>query len=149
MYQAICYTDGSCGKDRSGGWACILTLDNGTSVEMAGWEPDTTNNRMEMVAAIRGLEFLVEPHRVFLASDSAYMLNTLKHRWYIEWFRSNKGRKNLDLWRLLVDHVNYHTTEFIKIQGHATDEMNIRADKMAVEARKERLGYKNVNRSTT
>lgn len=99
---------------------------------------------MEMQAAIRGLEYLKESHIVFLASDSAYMLNTLKYKWYEEWFRLDKDRKNSDLWKQLVDLVQLHTMEYVKVKGHSNDDMNNKVDAMAVQARKEKLEYTNV-----
>jgi ribonuclease HI len=146
--QFICYTDGSCGKDRDGGYACILSTQTG-NIEIAGWAEDTTSNRMEMTAAIRGLEYLNSPHTIFLASDSAYMLSTLEKKWYERWFATDQPRPNLDLWKRLVELAEFHIVKPIKIKGHSDDAMNIKVDKMAVEARKEKLSYINVNRTAT
>ena len=148
MEQAIIYTDGSCGKNKDGGWACLISIkhhDFSTSeIEIAGWEENTTNNRMEMIAAIRGLEYLKEPTQVYLASDSAYMLNTLKHKWYEDWFRYDKARKNVDLWKVLVKLTEQHIIKTIKVKGHSDDLVNVRVDKMAVQARLDKVSYTNV-----
>lgn len=146
MERAILYTDGSCGINKDGGYASVLKY-NDITVEIAGWETNTTSNRMEMVAAIRGLEYLKNPFLIFLASDSAYMLNPLKSKCYEDWFERKLARKNIDLWHILTDLTKYHRVEYIKIKGHSDDKMNEAVDRMAVQARKERLSYVNAYRS--
>lgn len=148
MEEAILYTDGSCGKNRDGGWACLIKK-SGVEIEIAGWEKDTTNNRMEMLAAIRGLEYLKERHSIFLASDSAYMLNTLKNKWYEDWFKYDRPRKNMDLWKKLVKLTNFHEVKTIKVKGHSDDWTNIRVDGMAVQARLAKVAYTNVFSANT
>lgn len=102
---------------------------------------------MEMQAAIEGLSFLTEPHHVYLVSDSAYLLNTLKHGWYEKWVKEQHDhpeiplRPNWDRWAALTPLVYYHQVEYVKVRGHKSkedggDPYNERADRLAVEARK-------------
>lgn len=132
--QAIIYSDGSCGQKKHGGFAVIVATP-AFGVELWGYDYDTTNNRMEMVAAIKGLKFLSSPHKVMLVSDSAYMLNTIKHEWYKEWFEHNYERKNMDLWLEMSELLCYHMVVPVKIKGHSGVEHNERVDKLAKQAR--------------
>ena len=132
--QAIIYSDGSSGQNRHGGWSCIVATP-ASGVELWGYEYDTTNNRMEMVAAMKGMHFLPGPHEVSLVSDSAYMLNAIKHKWYEEWFTRHYQRKNMDLWVEMRDLLCYHTVIPVKIKGHSGIVHNERVDKLAKEAR--------------
>ena len=102
---------------------------------------------MEMQAAIEGLRYLKEPHHVYLVSDSAYLLNTLNHRWHERWAKEREEhpelplRPNWDRWEQLIELTNYHTVEYVKVRGHQSkenggDPYNERVDKLAVEARK-------------
>lgn len=132
--DAIIYSDGSSGQNRHGGWSCIVATP-ASGVELWGFEYDTTNNRMEMVAAIKGLKFLGQPYNVKLVSDSAYMLNTIKNKWYQEWIEHNYQRKNMDLWLEMSEILCYHTVTTVKVKGHSGVEHNERVDKLAKEAR--------------
>lgn len=102
---------------------------------------------MEMQAAIEGLSFLSEPHHVYLVSDSAYLLNTLKHGWFNEWEKEREAhpdlplRPNYDRWQKLLPLTRYHEIEYVKVKGHKSkaeggDPYNERVDKLAVAARK-------------
>lgn len=102
---------------------------------------------MEMQAAIEGLRHLTDPHHVYLVSDSAYLLNTLKHGWFQRWVEEREAhpelpiRPNWDRWSILTPLVQFHTVEYIKVKGHKSkaeggDPYNERVDRLAVEARK-------------
>ncbi len=131
------YTDGACsGNPGPGGWGVTLTY--GAHVkELHGGEPtDTTNNRMELTAAIQALEALTRPSIVRLHTDSTYVRNGIT-KWLPGW-RSNgwktKDRqpvKNADLWQRLSDAVARHTVEWLWVKGHAGDPGNERADALA------------------
>jgi ribonuclease HI len=136
------YTDGACsGNPGPGGWAYILKHPaSGKEREGSGGEKLTTNNRMELMAAIQGLEALSKPSIVELYSDSQYVLNGLR-----EWIKSWKARgwktadkkpvKNQELWEELDALAQRHTVTFHWIRGHNEHPENERADKLAVEAR--------------
>lgn len=134
LTECIIYTDGSSGKGGEGGWSALVATPF-YAVELAGYEPNTTNNRMELQAAIRGMKFLHEPHQVSLVSDSAYLLNSIKHGWFERWFASGEDRPNLDLWRDIQRLLCYHTVRPVKVKGHSGHEHNERVDKLAVAAR--------------
>lgn len=138
------YTDGACsGNPGPGGWAYILKHPGSGSEKVDnGGEKPTTNNRMELMAVIRGLEALGKPTRVELYSDSQYVLKGLK-----EWMASWKKRgwktagkqpvKNQDLWMRLDELMGEHTLSFHWVRGHNDHPENERADRLAVAARDE------------
>lgn len=149
--EALVYTDGSCSSQKHGGWAAFVCqwLPNGDlqRTELSGHDYPVTNNQMEMQAAIEGLTFLKESHHVYLVSDSAYLLNTLKYGWYERWLKELEEhpelppRPNWDRWSLLAPLVSYHTVEYVKVKGHQSkenggDPYNERVDRLAVAARK-------------
>jgi ribonuclease HI len=153
--EAIVYCDGSVDKNRQGGWSAIIATQT-TLIEVVGYAEDTTNNRMELMGAIGGLRELSSPHRVMLVSDSAYVCNTLKHKWYVDWFRQEfsnpAARKNLDLWHELVDLIGEHEMIYVRVNGHTdkkkdeeTIHWNVRADELAAQARKRRINAKHVS----
>jgi ribonuclease HI len=131
------HTDGACsGNPGPGGWAAILRYESHER-EISGGEPHTTNQRMELRAAIEGLCALGRPCRVRLHSDSAYLVNCFQQRWYENW-RANgwKTRKktpveNRDLWEELVRLAGVHDVSWIKVAGHAGDPLNERCDALA------------------
>jgi len=133
------YTDGACrGNPGPGGWAAIL-LYRGHRKEISGFVPETTNNRMELTAAVRALERLKEPCAVALYSDSAYLVNAFTRNWIGRWARNGwrlaekKGDvKNVDLWQTLFALSEYHDITFIKVAGHADDVNNNKCDALAV-----------------
>ena len=112
----------------------------GHKKELSGAENDTTNNRMELTAIIKGLEALKEPCKVTLYSDSAYSLNPFLQGWISAWQLSgwkkadNKAVQNVDLWERLVDLTKKHTVEFVWVKGHADNEFNNRCDELARQA---------------
>jgi ribonuclease HI len=140
------YTDGSSSPaDKSGGWAALL-LANGREKIVTGWESDTTNQRMELMAAIGGFTALKRRRRwgVKVYSDSAYLVNCFKQEWYVKWRANgwfnyrNKPVANRELWETLESLVVLYDVEFIHIKGHAGHPINERVDRLASEAR--RLG---------
>jgi ribonuclease HI len=131
------YTDGACsGNPGKGGWGTILLYDGNEKV-MSGYEQDTTNNRMELTAAIEGLKALKYPCRVELYSDSAYLVNAFNSGWIKGW-KSNGWRnsdkdevRNRDLWEILDRLAAIHEVTWIKVKGHSDNELNNRCDKLA------------------
>ncbi|QJE72123.1 ribonuclease HI [Aerophototrophica crusticola] len=136
------YTDGACsGNPGPGGWGAILRW-NGVEKELKGGEPATTNNRMELMAAIEALSALKRPMAVRLHTDSQYVKNgitTWIHGWKKNgWKTAGKDPvKNEDLWRRLDDLVAKHQVEFHWVKGHAGHPENERADELAREGLRE------------
>jgi ribonuclease HI len=136
MTEVVIYTDGACsGNPGPGGWGAVLRW-NGTVKELHGGEPQTTNNRMELMAAIQALEALNRPSRVLLYTDSRYLLDGIT-KWIAGWQRNGwrtsarQPVKNEDLWRRLVQAMNGHEVSWLWVKGHAGDEGNERADALA------------------
>jgi len=130
------WTDGACsGNPGPGGWGAILTF-NGTEKELSGGETATTNNRMELLAAIAALEALTRPCAVDLHTDSQYLrqgVTAWMHNWKRNGWRTadRKPVKNDDLWRRLDEATQRHDIAWHWVKGHAGDEMNERADALA------------------
>jgi ribonuclease HI len=131
------YTDGACsGNPGPGGWAAIV-INGEHERELSGGEPSTTNQRMELMGALEGLRSLEGRRRVELYSDSAYLVNCFRDKWYERWRRNgwkNAQRKpvgNRDLWEALIALVERHEVNWHKVAGHAGDVMNERADRLA------------------
>lgn len=119
------YTDGGCeGNPGRGGWAALI-YGGPTPEEIHGYEQKTTNNRMELRAAIEGLRHLKTPSWVRLYSDSAYLLDPLKKGWLSGWEKNGwrkadkKPVKNVDLWKELLEAVRPHEVEWVKVKGHS------------------------------
>jgi len=133
------YTDGACsGNPGPGGWGAVL-LWRGEERRIQGGEKDTTNNRMELMAAIEALETLKRPCQVDVYSDSAYMINAFSQGWITKW-QSNgwqtsrkEAVENQDLWRKLISQSAIHQIAWHKVKGHQGDEYNTICDAMAVE----------------
>jgi ribonuclease HI len=132
----IIYTDGACrGNPGKGGWGVILSY-KGTVKELYGGDPDTTNNRMELMAAIQALEALKKPCTVRLHSDSVYLLKGITE-WLPNWKKrgwktANKQPvKNIDLWQRLDTAITLHQIEWQWVKGHSGDTGNDRADALA------------------
>src|SRR3954469_20598414 len=133
------YTDGACsGNPGPGGWGAILFF-KGTERELSGGEAMTTNNRMEMTAAIEGLNALKRPCSVELFTDSQYVMQGIT-AWMKNWKRrgwrtaDNKPVKNEDLWRRLDEAAARHDVKWHWVKGHADDAGNNRVDELAVAA---------------
>jgi ribonuclease HI len=137
MKNVEIYTDGACsGNPGPGGWAAIL-LYNGKERTVSGGEPATTNNRMELMAAIQGLKMLNQRCAVKLYSDSSYMVDALTKGWLERW-RMNMWRtaakddvKNVDLWEQIVTLCSSHDIAWSKVKGHSDNEFNNRCDALA------------------
>jgi ribonuclease HI len=145
MSDVEIYTDGACrGNPGPGGWAAILRS-NGQERVLRGAETDTTNNRMELTAAVRALDALTRPCRVTLYTDSEYV-----QRGISEWLPSWKARgwktankkavKNQDLWQLLDNASGRHQIDWRWVRGHAGNAGNEQVDRLANEAIDEMLG---------
>jgi len=134
------YTDGACqGNPGPGGWGAILIY-KGHERELSGFCDETTNNRMELTAAIEALNALKEPCRVALYSDSTYLVNCFEQHWIFNWAKNgwrrpdNNEIKNLDLWIELFRLYKIHRIVFHKVKGHSENEYNNRCDKLATGA---------------
>jgi ribonuclease HI len=130
------FTDGACsGNPGPGGWAAILRY-RGAERELSGFDPATTNNRMELTAAIAGLEALKRPSRVRLYSDSQYLRDGISkwiHGWKARGWRTadKKPVKNIDLWQRLDAVAARHQVAWEWVRGHAGHPENERADALA------------------
>jgi ribonuclease HI len=130
------YTDGACkGNPGVGGWGALLQI-MGKERELWGGEAHTTNNRMELLAAIRALEALKRPCRVVLHTDSKYVQQGISiwvHNWKQRGWKTadKKPVKNEDLWRTLDELANKHHVQWVWIKGHAGHDGNERADELA------------------
>lgn len=137
------YTDGSCSHDREGGWACILKQPSlRLEREMFGYQNDTTNNQMELLAVIKGLEALYMPCEVLVTTDSRYVMDGI-NRGYAKRWRSRQWKlhvdgplaKNPELWQRLLELCEKHKTRWLHVRGHQGHVENERCDKLAVKAR--------------
>ena len=143
MKTVTLYTDGACsGNPGPGGWGCILEY-NGHEKELSGGEENTTNNRMELTAVIRGLEALKESCVVVLYSDSKYVIDALEKGWAWGWKKrgwiksDKKPALNPDLWEELLGLTQIHKLTYHWVKGHASNPYNNRCDELAVaESRK-------------
>jgi ribonuclease HI len=133
------FTDGACsGNPGPGGWGALLRY-KGVERELSGAESDTTNNRMEMMAAIAALEAITRPSRVILTTDSTYVRDGIT-KWIVGWKRRNwktagkKPVKNVDLWQRLEAASAPHAIEWHWVRGHSGHAENERADTLAREA---------------
>lgn len=121
----LVYADGSClGNPGPGGWGVVIVGRDGTR-EYSGGDPHTTNNRMEITAAIEALRRLPTGARVLLRSDSQYLVNTINSRW--------KRNVNTDLWKEIDAEIAHRRVRFEWVRGHAGDALNDRADRLALE----------------
>ena len=140
MKKVEIFTDGACsGNPGPGGWGTILRS-NGVEKELSGGEKDSTNNRMEMMAVIVGLEALTEPCEVTVTTDSQYVMKGMME-WLPGWKKRNwktaakKPVKNVDLWQRMEKAALKHTLEWEWVRGHQGHVENERADALAVAAR--------------
>ena len=145
MTEVVIYTDGACsGNPGPGGWGVVMRW-QGTEKEMYGFDPVTTNNRMELMAAIQALETLQRPTTVSLHTDSKYLLDGIT-KWIHGWQRNGwktaakKPVKNDDLWRRLTEAMRPHDVSWVWVKGHAGDPGNERADALARRGIEEAAG---------
>jgi ribonuclease HI len=137
MKKVTIYTDGACsGNPGPGGWGAVLMYGEHCR-EFSGGSPETTNNRMELMAVITALEALKEPCVVELYTDSQYIVNAINEGWLSSWrkrgWRRKDGEvKNVDLWITLVPLLETHDVTFNWVKGHAENEYNNRCDELAV-----------------
>jgi ribonuclease HI len=142
--EVLLYTDGACsGNPGPGGWAFILKHPkSGKTMEKAGAERETTNNRMELMAAIEGLSALKRPTRVELFTDSVYVgkgLSEYLPKWKANGWRRKQGSKllpikNEELWRRLDELAGTHQVTYTRVAGHSGHPENDRVDELAVAA---------------
>ena len=132
------YTDGACsGNPGPGGWGAILRW-QGHEKELSGGERQTTNNRMELTAVLEGLRALREPCAVTIYSDSKYFIDAVQKGWVYGWKKrgwvkaDKKPALNADLWELLLEQLQRHTTTLVWVKGHAGHPENERCDRLAV-----------------
>ena len=136
MKEVKIYTDGACrGNPGRGGWGAILVYGR-FEKELSGGDAETTNNRMELTAAIEGLAALKEPCRVTLYSDSKYLVDAYLQGWVESWRaagwrRGKEALKNPDLWEKLYSLTEIHEVEFVWVKGHAGHDYNERCDRLA------------------
>lgn len=137
MKKVTIYTDGACSCNPGpGGYAAILIYRDIEKV-ISGGEKETTNNRMELLAVIKALAALKERCEVTLYSDSAYVVNAVQNEWVYSWFISGwktadkKPVKNQELWEALLSFLSFHKVTFVKVKGHADNELNNRCDLIA------------------
>lgn len=140
MKSVDIYTDGACsGNPGPGGYGIVL-LYKGNRKELSQGYKCTTNNRMEMLAVIKGLETLKEPCKVNLYSDSQYVINSVTKGWVYKWKKNNwKKNKtepalNVDLWIIMLELLEKHSVNFIWVKGHADNVENERCDFLARES---------------
>ena len=137
MKHVDIYTDGACrGNPGKGGWGAVLVY-RGTEKELSGGERETTNNRMELTAAIEALSALREPCEVTLTSDSKYLVDAITQGWAVSW-RAKGWRRadkspalNPDLWEKLLKLLEIHTVTFVWVKGHDGHPYNERCDRLA------------------
>ncbi len=137
MKDIILYTDGACsGNPGPGGWGAVLVYNN-IQKQMSGFEDNTTNNRMELLAVIKGLSALKENCNVEIYTDSAYVCNAFVQNWVQSWqlngwkTASKTPVANMDLWQELLSLIKNHKVHFNKVKGHADNELNNLCDKLA------------------
>ena len=138
MKEVTLYTDGACsGNPGPGGWGAILIYKD-IKKEMSGGDKETTNNKMELTAAIEGLSALKEPCKVQLYSDSKYLIDGITKGWARGWrakgWKKSDGKPalNVDLWEKVLELDEYHEIEYIWVKGHAGNPYNERCDRLAV-----------------
>ena len=139
MKKITIYTDGACsGNPGKGGWGCVLIY-NDYKKTFSGYDENTTNNKMELMAVIEALKKLKEPCEVDVYTDSAYVSNAFLNDWITNWQNNGfktAGKKevqNKDLWLELIELCNTHSVTFHKVKGHADNELNNLCDKLATD----------------
>ena len=137
MKKVKIYTDGACSYNPGpGGWGCVLIYGE-KQKQISGFEENTTNNRMELMAVIKALEELKQACEVDLFTDSAYVSNAFLQDWIGGWVKNDwrgsdkKEVKNKELWQRLLELTEKHKVTFHKVKGHSDNELNNLCDKLA------------------
>lgn len=137
MKKVIIYTDGACSYNPGpGGWAAVL-IHKGREKQISGFEPDTTNNRMELSAVLEALLALKEPCDVLVHTDSAYIHNAFEKGWIDRWqangwkTTAKQPVENQDLWKAILKASKDHKVSFKKVKGHSDDKYNNVCDELA------------------
>lgn len=137
MKKISIYTDGACsGNPGVGGWGAVMIF-NDSKREISDYSPETTNNIMEITAAVEALELLKESCEVEVYSDSAYLVNAFNNKWIDNWQKNGwktsakEPVKNKELWEKLIRLSKIHKLKFIKVKGHSDNELNNRCDELA------------------
>ncbi len=132
----MAYTDGACrGNPGPGGWGCVIEM-NGQTIQLKGFQSSTTNNRMELQAAIAALEYLSKESHIAITTDSQYVRLGIT-QWIIQWQKNNwrtanrKPVKNLDLWQKLLDLTKDKSIDWHWVKGHSGHPQNEMADQLA------------------
>ncbi len=140
MKKVFLFSDGACsGNPGHGGYGVILRYKD-TEKEFSGGEPETTNNRMELMGVITGLSALKEPCEVLVTTDSKYVVDSITKGWVYSWQKKGwvksdkKPALNVDLWKKLLPLLEIHKVTFNWVKGHAGHPENERCDTLAVEA---------------
>lgn len=139
--KILIYTDGSCDSNRKdsgiGGYSAIIYKNN-KPIFISGYEENTTNQRMEMMGVISGLEYFSSPEDITLCTDSAYIYNCIKDKWYETWRKNGwvNAKKepvaNKDLWERMLDNIAKHNSvTFIKVKAHKDNPFNNKCDQLA------------------
>lgn len=143
MKEVIIYTDGACSYNPGpGGWAAVLIY-KGNEKRISGFEPETTNNRMELSAVLEALKALKEPCSVVVHTDSAYIHNAFERGWIDKWLSngwknaSKQPVENQDLWKAILQAAKDHKVSYKKVKGHANDKYNNICDELARKAIKD------------
>jgi len=134
--EIVIYTDGAArGNPGPGGYGVVLISGTHRKELSQGYQL-TTNNRMELMAAVVGLEALkVEPCKVTIYTDSKYVADSVEKKWVLNWVKTNfKGKKNSDLWKRFLNISAHHYVNFVWVKGHASIPENERCDQLAVAA---------------
>lgn len=150
LKKVTIYTDGACsGNPGIGGWGAILIYGD-KELEMSDYSNETTNNRMEMTAAVEALKKLRYPCEVDLYSDSSYLVNAFGKNWIGKWAENGwvTSKKepvlNVDLWQELILLCQIHRVTWLKVKGHSDNEYNNRCDKLATTAVKQAKKLKEI-----
>lgn len=145
MKKVTAYTDGACSHNPGpGGWAAVLIY-KGREKSFSGFEPETTNNRMELTAVLEALRALKEPCEVDIYTDSAYIHNAFEKGWIDRWQRNGwktaakQPVENQDLWLGILEASTVHRVRYNKVKGHADDKYNNMCDELARKAIKENV----------
>ncbi len=137
MKEVEIYTDGACSGNPGPGGYGVVMLYGGKRKELSGGFEKTTNNRMEILGVIKGLEALNAPCNVKLYSDSRYVVDAIEKGWAIKWKKNNWMRNakdkavNPDLWEQLLEQLSVHNVKFIWVKGHSDNQENERCDELA------------------